>query len=321
MTQTRREMPRTRGAAGRRNDERRYRGEHFENAAAARVERRSDAHFSAEPTTDSFQIFLNQASRYPLLTAEEEIELAKAIERGDLDAKERLINSNLRLVIKFARRYQGHGLSLQDLVQEAMPGLIRATEKFDWRRGYKFSTYAVLWIKQSIQRGLDNTGREVRIPAHVAQRERTVNRIEAELRAKLDRDPSDEEVATAAKLPLDEVMALRDLTRVTTSLDAPVGDDGDTNLGELRAETTQDVEDELIERQQEETVEAALATLPEQQRRIVELRFGTGGRPALSVRDAARELGVTQKVARRLEAEALDRLAEEDSLAAWRAAA
>ena len=313
-------MPRNRGAAGQRDDVRRHRGEHFEIAGAARVERRSDSHFAAEPTTDSFQIFYNQASRYPLLTAKEEIELAKAIERGDLEAKERLINSNLRLVIKFARRYQGHGLSLQDLIQEAMPGLIRATEKFDWRRGYKFSTYAVLWIKQSMQRGIDNSGRQVRIPAHVAQHERTVNRVEGELRAGLDREPSDEEVATAAKLPLDQVKAVRDLTRVTTSLDAPVGE-GETTLGELRAESTQDIEDDLIEGEQEEAVEAALAKLPEQERRVVQLRFGTGGRPAYSVRDAARELGVTQKTARELEELALERLAEEDSLDGWREAA
>ena len=320
MTDPRRQMPRTRGAAGQREETRRHRGEHFENAAAARVSRRSDAHLQPEPTTDSFQIFYNQASRYPLLTAAEEIELAKAIERGDLDAKDRLINSNLRLVVKFARRYQGHGLSLEDLIQEAMLGLIRAAEKFDWRRGYKFSTYAVLWIKQSIQRGIDNMGRQVRIPAHVAQHERTVNRVERELRATLNREPSDEEVATAAKLPLDQVAATRDLTRVTTSLDAPVGD-GETSLGELHAESTTDVEEDLVEARQEAIVEEALEKLPEQERRVVQLRFGTGGRPALSVRDAARELGLTQKATRELEAQALERLAEEDSLAAWRAAA
>jgi RNA polymerase primary sigma factor len=320
MTEPRRQMPRKRDAAGQRDDARRHRGEHFENAAAARVERRSDTHFAAEPTTDSFQIFYNQASRYPLLTADEEIELAKAIERGDLAAKDRLINSNLRLVIKFARRYQGHGLSLEDLIQEAMLGLIRAAEKFDWRRGYKFSTYAVLWIKQSMQRGIDNSGRQVRIPAHVAQHERSVNRIERELRATLDHEPSDEEVAEAAKLPLDQVKATRDLTRVTTSLDAPVGE-GETSLGELRAESAADVEEDLIEREQEEAVEAALAKLPEEERRVVQLRFGTGGRPAYSVRDAARELGVTQKTAPELEDRALKRLAEEDSLDGWRAAA
>ena len=172
-------MARTRGAAGQRNETPRRRGQHAAEPPAVdrgRAPRRPPRRVSE--TTDGLQLLFNQASRYPLLTREEEVELAQRIERGDLEAKERLINSNLRLVIKFARRYQGHGLPLQDLVQEAMLGLIRAAEKFDWRRGYKFSTYAVLWIKQAIQRGLDNTGRPVRIPAHVAQRERTVNRVE-----------------------------------------------------------------------------------------------------------------------------------------------
>jgi RNA polymerase sigma factor (sigma-70 family) len=316
-------MSRTRDAASQRNDGRRHRGEHDTTkiTEGARSQRRAEAHDVAEPTTDSVQLFINQAMRYPLLTAAEEIELAKAIERGDLAAKERLINSNLRLVIKFARRYQGHGLALGDLIQEAMLGLIRAAEKFDWRRGYKFSTYAVLWIKQSIQRGLDNSGRTVRIPAHIAQRERTVNRTSAELMAELNREPTDEEVARRAKLPLDEVMAIRDLTRVTTSLDAPVTSDGETTLGELRAESTADLEDEVLEREQEDTVGAALAKLPEQERRVIEARFGTGGREARSIREAARELGVTQQTARQLEARALRRLADDDSLTAFRAAA
>jgi RNA polymerase primary sigma factor len=314
-------MPRTRGAASQRSDARRQRGEH-DNKTQSRVtdERRAVSHALAEATTDSLQLFINQAMRYPLLTAAEEIELAQRIERGDLAAKERLINSNLRLVIKFARRYQGHGLDLGDLVQEAMLGLIRAAEKFDWRRGYKFSTYAVLWIKQSIQRGLDNTGRPVRIPAHIAQRERTVNRISAELTARLDRVPTDEVVAAEAKLPLDEVMATRDLTRVTTSLDTPVGD-GDTTLGELHAESTGDLEDEVLEREQETAVEAALARLPDQERQIITARFGTGGRQERTLRDAAREVGVTQEQARRLEARALQRLSSDGSLDVWREAA
>ena len=311
-------MPSTNRAAGQRPDSRR-RGAHDKTSTSPRGSRRGD-HSSAEPTTDSFQLFVNQASKYPLLTAAEEVELAKAIERGDLAAKERLINSNLRLVIKFARRYQGHGLSLQDLVQEAMLGLIRAAEKFDWRKGYKFSTYAVLWIKQSIQRGLDNTGRQVRIPAHIAQRERTVNRVEAELSVRLEREPTDEEVAEQAKLPLDEVMAVRDLTRVTASLDAPVGE-GETSLGELRAESEAKLEDELVEAEREEAVDSALATLPEDERRVLQLRFGTGGNPVASVRDAARALGVTQARARQLEQRALERLAADGSLASWRAPA
>ncbi len=312
-------MPRTRDAAGQRKQTPRRRGQHAPQAIAAEhVERRGEAHRAAAETTDSLQLFFNQASRYPLLTRDEEVELAKRIERGDLDAKERLINSNLRLVIKFARRYQGHGLPLQDLVQEAMLGLIRAAEKFDWRRGYKFSTYAVLWIKQAIQRGLDNTGRPVRIPAHVAQRERTVNRVEGELSAALNREPTEEEIARKAKLPLDEVKAIRDLTRVTTSLDAPVGE-GDTSLGELRAESVASVEDEILERQQEDAVGAALATLPEDERRVIQLRFGTGGERETSLREVARELGLTQERVRKLEARALRRLADDDALAAWRA--
>src|SRR5688572_9642884 len=232
-------MPRTHGAGSQRSDTQthRIRGEHAAETAAARARRQRDAHELAEHTTDSLQLFFNQAAKYPLLTGPEEIELAKRIEMGDLAAKEKLINSNLRLVIKFARRYQGHGLPMGDLVQEAMLGLIRAAEKFDWRRGYKFSTYAVLWIKQSIQRGLDNTGRPVRIPAHIAQRERTVNRITSELATRLDRAPTDEEVAKETEIPVEEVMAIRDLTRVTTSLDQTVGED-DTTLGELVAEST-----------------------------------------------------------------------------------
>jgi RNA polymerase primary sigma factor len=314
-------MPRSRGAETQRNENHRLRGEHAAHAPTTEhPERRGVDHAAATETTDSFQLFLNQASRYPLLTREEEVELAQRIEKGDLAAKERLINSNLRLVIKFARRYQGHGLSMQDLVQEAMLGLIRAAEKFDYRRGYKFSTYAVLWIKQAIQRGLDNTGRPVRIPAHIAQRERTVNRIESELSATLNREPTEEEIAQRAKLPLDEVKAVRDLTRVTTSLDAPVGDDGDTTLGEFRAESTDSVEDEVDEREQEQAVVAALATLPEDERRVIELRFGTGGAPEASLREVAREVGVSQERARQLEARGLKRLAREGSLAAWRAA-
>jgi RNA polymerase primary sigma factor len=314
-------MPRTRSAEDQRTNVRRRRGEHgAEGAGTAHVERRNDEHRIAEPTTDSFQLFLNQASRYPLLTAEEEIELAKRIERGDLAAKERLINSNLRLVIKFARRYQGLGLSLQDLVQEAMLGLIRAAEKFDWRRGYKFSTYAVLWIKQSIQRGLDNTGRPVRIPAHIAQRERNVNRVDGELRGRLDREPTDEEIAKRAKLPLEEVKAVRDLTRVTASLDQPIGE-GETTLGELRAESTDGPEEEIIELQRERAVDAALADLPEAERRVIQLRFGTGGEAEVSLRDAGRELGISQERVRQLESRALQRLARSGALAAWREAA
>ena len=157
--------------------------------------RRTEPEHEADPTLDSLQLLLREAGRYPLLKPSEEIELAKRIERGDLAAKERMINSNLRLVVANARRYQGQGLALGDLIQEGMLGLIRAVEKFDWRKGFRFSTYATLWIRQAIQRGLENTSRTIRLPVHVAQRSRKVGRIERELTTKLGHEPSDEEIA------------------------------------------------------------------------------------------------------------------------------
>ena len=300
------------------------RGDHGARSRSTRSRARADAHrreeFRATETTDSFQLFLNQASRYPLLTADEEIELAKRIERGDLAAKERLINSNLRLVISNARRYQGVGLPLQDLVQEAMLGLIRAAEKFDWRRGYKFSTYATLWIRQAMQRGLDNTGRPIRLPAHVAQRQRRVNRVESELTTKLDREPTDEEIAKEAKVSVDDVAAMRDVTRVTASLDQPIGE-GETTLGELHAGEAEAPESEVIELQREDAVKAALDQLPSLERQVLELRFGTGGEPPANAREIARRLDVSEQQVRRLESEGLERLSRGGVLDAWREAA
>jgi RNA polymerase primary sigma factor len=297
------------------------RGDHAAASTSRRTEARAHSHAQADlEATESFQIFLNQAGRYPLLTAAEEIDLAKRIERGDLAAKERLINSNLRLVVSNARRYRGLGLPIQDLVQEAMLGLIRAAEKFDWRRGYKFSTYATLWIRQAIQRGLDNTGRPIRLPAHIAQRQRNLNRAEAALSVQLDRDPTDEEIAAKLELPVEEVAAMRDLTRVTASLDAPVGE-GETTLGELQDGESPAPDGEVIEREREREVAAALEELPERERVVLRMRFGTGGAPVASTREIGRKLGIGEERVRQLEGQALERLARRGALDAWRAAA
>src|SRR3712207_3037324 len=173
----------------------------------------------ATTTTDALQLFLNEAGRYPLLTAEQEVELAKRIERGDKEAKDLMINSNLRLVVSIAKKYQGHGLSLLDLIQEGIIGLIRGVEKFDWRRGYKFSTYATWWIRQAVQRGVANKSRTIRLPVHIVEREQKIARAERELTLKLERAPTDEEVAKTAKLPLKHVKEVRAAARAVTSLD------------------------------------------------------------------------------------------------------
>ena len=173
-------------------------------------------------TTDSIQQFMNEAARHPLLTAEEEVELSQRIERGDLAAKERMINANLRLVISIARKYQGQGLPLGDLIQEGMLGLIRAVEKFDWRKGFKFSTYGTLWIRQAIGRGLANSSRTVRLPVHIASQARKIRDTERELAAKLERDPTPEEIGDVVGLTAVEVEDIRAADRTPTSLDRGV---------------------------------------------------------------------------------------------------
>src|SRR5215217_6209000 len=183
----------------------------------------------ATMTSDTLQLFLRDVRRHPLLSPAEEIELAKRIERGDLEAKERMVNSNLRLVVSIAKKYQGHELALLDLIQEGILGLIRAAEKFDWRKGYKFSTYATFWIRQAIQRGLANQGRTIRIPVHIGQRERKIVRAERQLAADHGRPPSDEELAQRADISMKHLKEVRQAARAVTSLDKPLGDDNDAS--------------------------------------------------------------------------------------------
>jgi RNA polymerase primary sigma factor len=270
---------------------------------------------------DSLELFLRRARLHPLLTAAEEIELAKRIERGDLEAKERMINANLRLVVSQARRYQGHGLPMEDLVQEGMLGLIRAVEKFDWRRGFKFSTYGTLWIRQAIQRGLQNTGRTIRVPVHVAQRQTKLRKLESELGTKLSREPTDEELAEVADFPIEEVRELRELSRSLTSLDQGVDDDGETALGDLLASDRpgpmEEVADSELGRQLSDVVER----LPENERNVIRLRFGLAGDEPRTLGQAGKELGISAERARQLEEQGLRRLSRIPELAALREAA
>jgi RNA polymerase primary sigma factor len=267
-------------------------------------------------TTDSLQLFLNEAGRYPLLTAAEEVELAKRIERGDMAAKERMITSNLRLVVSIAKRYQTQGITLGDLVQEGVIGLIRATEKFDWRKGFKFSTYATWWIRQAVQRGVANKARTIRIPVHVVEREQKVSRAERELLATLGRAATDEEVAKHSKLPLTQVLEVRAAARAVASTDAPIGADGDASLGELFAATGPSTEDEADATLRDDAVRRAVAKLPDRQRDVIALRFGLVGEGPTSLEQIGKQLGLTRERVRQIEAEALRRLAEDEDLAA-----
>ena len=274
-----------------------------------------------DPSLDSVQLFFQQATRYPLLTAAEEIELAQRFERGEVEAKDRMINANLRLVISQARRYQGQGLSLGDLIQEGMLGLIRAVEKFDWRRGFKFSTYGTLWIRQSIQRGLANSGRTIRVPVHIGQRERKVRKVEQELAKKLGRDPTDAEIAEAAELTEELVLEAREIARHLTSLDQAVGEDGDTALGDLLPSTRPQPDEEVGESLGEARVREVVGQLPEDERKVVTLRFGLGGSEPKSVRETGAELGMNAERTRKVEETALRLLAESGELQELREAA
>jgi RNA polymerase primary sigma factor len=270
---------------------------------------------------DSLQLFFNEARRYPLLNAEEEIELAKRIEKGDLAAKDRMINSNLRLVISVARKYQGQGLPLTDLIQEGMLGLIRAVEKFDWRKGFKFSTYGTLWIRQAIGRGLANSGRTVRLPVHIVARARKIADAERKLAAQLGRQPSEEEIAEAVELPLDEVADIRRADRGPTSLDQGVGEEGDTSLGDLVASEGPSVDEEVASEIAGESLRRAVSTLPEVERNVITLRFGLDREQPVALRETGRRLGLSSERVRQLEDRALKRLAHEEAVVALREAA
>jgi RNA polymerase primary sigma factor len=272
----------------------------------------------AAATTDALQLFLNEIRRYPLLSADEEVELAKRIEQGDLDAKERMINSNLRLVVSIAKKYQGQELSLLDLIQEGIFGLIRAAEKFDWRKGYKFSTYATFWIRQAIQRGLANKARTIRIPVHIGQRERKIVRAERELQARLGREPTDAEVAAAAELPLGQVEEVREAARTVTSLDRPVGEEGETAFGDLLEGGSPPPEEEVAVSLTEQTLRRTIENLPEQERNVIRLRYGINGDDPQPLRETGRRLGLSAERVRQLESKALKRLAMTRELEALR---
>jgi RNA polymerase primary sigma factor len=258
---------------------------------------------------DSLQLFLADIGRHKLLTAAEEVMLAKAIERGDVTAKRRMIESNLRLVVSIAKGYRGLGVPFLDLIQEGTLGLNRAVEKFDWRRGYKFSTYATWWIRQSVQRAVANHARTIRVPVHVVERQQKLGRAARRLEVELGREATKEELAEATGLPIQHVDEALGAAQASVSLNQTVGADDEGELGDLFADReAADPFDEAEESLRRQGVRRALDALPERERRILELRFGFDGEP-WTLEAIGHELDLTRERVRQLEGQALARLA------------
>jgi len=265
---------------------------------------------AAAETGEALDLFMRDIRRYPLLTKQEEVALARRVEQGDLAAKERMINSNLRLVVSVAKRYQGHELPLSDLIQEGMLGLIRAAEKFDYRKGFKFSTYATFWIRQAIQRGLANKARTIRVPVHIGQHERRIARVVDRLATELGRDPTYVELAAAAELEPRQVREVLEAPRASTSLERPVGEDGSSSLGDLLPSDAQGPDEEVGDQMESDAVRGAVRGLPERERQVIGMRFGLDDGEPKPLREAGRRLGLSSEGVRKIEAQALRRLAE-----------
>ena len=262
-----------------------------------------------ETTTDALQLFLREAGRHRLLTAAQEVALAKRIERGDPDAKAQMIQSNLRLVVSIAKNYRNQGLPFLDLIQEGTLGLIRAVEKFDWRRGFKFSTYATWWIRQAVARALADKGRTIRMPVHIVERMQKINRAERSLWTQLGREPTLDEIADEASLTPQQIVEVRAAARASTSLDAPIGDHDDAVFGDFVAGNEPLPEETVEVRMRRQALRSALDSLPEREREVVTLRYGIDGREPRTLEEIGRCLGLTRERVRQIELESLRRLA------------
>jgi RNA polymerase primary sigma factor len=275
-------------------------------------ERAADAALATDliPNLDSLRLYLSEIGKVPLLTADQEVSLAKRIERGDMEAKAHMVEANLRLVVSIAKGYMGRGLSFLDLIQEGSLGLIRAVEKFDWRRGYKFSTYATWWIRQAVTRAIADKSRTIRIPVHMAEKLNRVVQVERYLVQQNGRDPLPEEIARELDMEPEEVREIQRIAQLPVSLEKPVGEDDDSELSSF-------VEDEGAPSPFEEASDAlrgrdlrrVLEALPDRERQVIELRFGLSGGEPRTLEEVGREFGVTRERIRQIESKTLRKLA------------
>jgi RNA polymerase primary sigma factor len=272
-----------------------------------------DAEPEVEPepeiTTDALQLFLKDIGKVPLLTAAQEVELAKRIERGEHAAKQAMVEANLRLVVSIAKRYRNQGLPFLDLIQEGTIGLVRAAEKFDYRKGFKFSTYATWWIRQAVARAIADKGRTIRMPVHVVEKLNRILRSERKLRAELGREPLIEEIARDVEMTTDEVEQIRRSAQVPVSLEKPVGDDDESEFGHFLADESAPLPDELAETTlQREALRTILSALSERERMVLELRYGLDGQQPRTLDEVGRAFNVTRERIRQIEHQGLKKL-------------
>jgi RNA polymerase primary sigma factor len=284
-----------------------YKGQRAE--AANGQPKKPELDLTIEPSLDSLRLYLRSIGQVDLLTALQEVELAKRIERGDMIAKRQMVEANLRLVVSIAKGYLGRGLSFLDLIQEGSLGLIRAVEKFDYRRGYKFSTYATWWIRQAVTRAIADKARTIRIPVHMVEKLNRVAHVERQLVQRLGREPEPAEIAAELRWPLVEVREILRVAQLPVSLEKPVGDEDDSELGDFVADDTiAEPFEEASEHLQKEGVRKALAALPERERQVIELRYGLTGLEPLTLEEVGNTFGVTRERIRQIENNTLKKL-------------
>jgi RNA polymerase primary sigma factor len=264
---------------------------------------------TVEPSLDSLRLYLREIGKVPLLTADQEVYLAKRIERGDMAAKTQMTEANLRLVVSIAKSYLGRGLSFLDLIQEGSLGLIRAVEKFDYRKGYKFSTYATWWIRQAVTRAIADKARTIRIPVHMVEKLNKVVHIERQLVQRLGREPKPEEIAEELEMTTEEVRDILRMSQLPVSLEKPIGEEEESELGDFvqdeAAESPYDTAQVTLRKQD---IESALCALPDRERQVIELRFGLCGEQPLTLEEVGREFGVTRERIRQIENNTLKKL-------------